>query len=56
MMEFGTGLRPVHSPRDKSTFLENYDAPCVCYTAAPRQKGITDNFVKIELSLSPDPK
>ena len=26
------------------------------YTAAPRQKGITDNFVKIELSQLPGPE
>ena len=28
----------------------------IIYTAVPRQKGITDNFVKIELSPLPGPE
>ena len=43
----GNTIKPIIS--SDSMIKENY-------TAAPRQKGITDNFVKIELSPLPGPE
>ena len=53
--------RPQFEPHARIKMVQVLGSPVYIYATAPRQKGITDNFVKIELSpedpnLSPMPE